>query len=232
MDQTIFIVNKSTQVTDADVATIATACSQQIATHVAPAHGLLPVPVTFLAKTATSPKQARIITVMNDLDDPQALGYHTEDGAEHIWGVVGTSVAMKQGAKALTGPYSISSIVSHEVAEMFVDPFCSGWFDSGKGYLIAFEVGDPVENDSYLIGNVAVSNFVTGSWFNAMAAKTDQFDHMGHLKAPFTMSNGGYWVEMKAGKTKQRFGSEMPDWRKLAKKAQFSRANRRVTNSF
>lgn len=228
MDQTIYVANHSTQVTDSQVQSMVAACAKQIATQVATAHGMLPVPVVFLAKTAPAlPASARLITVMDTLDDPQALGYHTIDGSEHIWGVVGTKVAMAQGAKALTGPYSISSILSHEVCETFIDPFCGGWYDNGHGTLIAYEIGDPVENDSYLIDGIGVSNFVTAEWFDASAAKTDRFDFMGHLKAPFTMSKGGYWVQSKAGRQSQKFGEEMPDWRRLAKKVQFSRGRRR-----
>lgn len=231
-DPAIYVVNHSTQVSDAQVAAMAVACSKQIAQHVAPAHGLLPVPVTFLAKTAPPLRvQARVITVMDTLDDPQALGYHTEDGSEHIWGVAGTAEAMKQGAKALTGPYSISSIVSHEACEMFVDPYCGGWFDNGHGLLIAYEVGDPVENDAYLIDGVSVSNFVTGEWFNASAAKGARFDYLGKLSRPFTMSKGGYWVQSKAGRTSQKFGEDMPEWRRAAKRAQFTRVYRRVNGS-
>ncbi len=225
----IYVANKSTQVSDADVKTMTLACSKQIAQHVAPAYGLLPVQVTFLTKGAKLLAGDRLITVMDTLDDAQALGYHTEDGAEHIWGVVGTKAAMDQGAKALTGPYSISSILSHEVAEMFVDPYCTGWFDTAKGYQVAYEVADPVENDTYLIDNVGVSNFVTSAWFNPMAAKTDKFDYMGKLKAPFTMSRGGYWVQSKAGRATQKFGDQMPDWRRQAKQAQFSRGHRRIS---
>lgn len=232
MDQTIYVVNHSTQVTDSQVQSMAVACAKQIATQVAPAHNMLPVPVAFLAKTAPPlPSNARVITVMDTLDDPAALGYHTIDGSEHIWGVVGTKVATAQGAKALTGPYSISSILSHEACETFVDPFCGGWFDNGHGLLIAYEVGDPVENDSYLIDGIGVSNFVTAEWFNASAAKTDRFDFMGKLKAPFSMSKGGYWVQAKAGKQSQKFGEDMPDWRRLAKKAQFARTHRRALRS-
>jgi hypothetical protein len=226
-DRTIYVVNKSSQVSDADVKTMTLACSKQLAVHVAPLHNLPTVAVTFLANGAPLPsKQARVITVMDTLDDAEALGYHTEDAGDHIWGVVGTKAAMDQGAKALTGKYSISSILSHEVAEMFVDPFCNGWADTGKGYLIAYEVADPVENDFYLLDGVAVSNFVSAAWFNPMAAKTDQLDYMGRLTRPFTMTRGGYWVQSKAGKATQKFGEGMPEWRKAQKRSQFSRTHR------
>jgi hypothetical protein len=87
------------------------ACAKQIAQHIAPLHFVLPVPVLYLAKGAPGPStQARIITVQDTLDDPQALGYHTQDGSEHIWGVVGTQAAMSNGAQPLTGKYAISTI--------------------------------------------------------------------------------------------------------------------------
>lgn len=229
-DGTIYVVNHSTQVTDAQVQAMTAACAKQIAQHVAPAHGLTPVPVTYLAKNAPPPPtQARVITVMDALDDPQALGYHDETAGEHIYGVVGTAEAMKQGAQALTGPYSISSILSHEVCEMVVDPYCAGWFDNGHGLLIAYEVGDPVESDAYLLDGVAVSNFVGAEWFNPRAAKTARFDYLGRLTKPFSMTRGGYWVQSKAGKTSQKFGEGMPEWRKAAKRAQFARGQRRIT---
>lgn len=227
-DPTIYVCNKSSQVSDADMARATAACAKQLVQHVAPAHGLVPVAVTFTAKP---PLGARVITVMNTLDDAEALGYHTIDGAEHIWGVVGTKVAMAQGAKALVGVYAISSILSHEVVEAFVDPFCAAWCDTGKGYLVAFEACDPVENDFYIVDGVAVSSFVTAEWFNASAAKGDRFDYMGRLKAPFTMTRGGYWVQSKAGRQSQKFGEGMPDWRRLAKKSEFSRSHRRMKES-
>lgn len=228
-NQPIYVVNSSTQVTDLEVRTAVEACSKQIAQHVAPAVGIPAVPVIFLPKgTAAPDKQSRLITIRNDLDDPGALGYHTEDGTEHIYGFVGTSVAMSHGAKALTGNYAISSILSHEVIEMFFDPFCNAWYDTGKGFLIAAELCDPVENDSYLIDDVAVSNFVTLSWFNNYAGRSDRFDYLAKLRAPFTMTAGGYWVQQREGKASQKFGAGMPQWRQDAKQAQFSRAQRLV----
>jgi len=227
MDQTIFVTNRSTQVSDSDVQKMTAACAKQIKLHVAPAHNTKPVPVVYLDRDAQPPsKQARIITVQDTLDDPDALGYHTQDGSEHIWGVVGTKAAMSQGALALTEDYSISSILSHEVAELFIDPFCGGWFDSGEGFLVAYEVGDPVQSDYYLIDKVAVSNFVTAAWFNPMAATSDSFDHMGHLHAPFSMSKGGYWVQLAEGKATQKFGEDMPEWLIKAKRSANSRTQR------
>jgi hypothetical protein len=231
VDNTIYVANQSTQVTDSQVQSMAVACSKQLAIHVAPAHRMLTVPVTFLARGTVLPTAARVITVMDTLDDPQALGYHTESPGERIWGVVGTAAAMKQGAKALTGPYSISSILSHEAIELFADARINLWADTGRGTQIAVELCDPVENDSYLIDGIAVSNFVGPAWFDHLAAKGDAFDYLGKLTKPFSMSKAGYWVEMKAGKVTQRFGYEMLEWRRLQKMSEFSRAGRRVRHA-
>jgi hypothetical protein len=236
MDNTIYVTNRSPQVDDADVQAMVAACAKQIAQHIAPLHFVLPVPVLYLAEGAPGPStQARIITVQDTLDDPQALGYHTQDGSEHIWGVVGTQAAMSNGAQALTGKYAISTILSHEVAEMFMDPFCSLWADTGTGFAVAFEIGDPVQSDTYDIDGVAVSNFVTGPWFNPMAARTDRFDYMNNLHGPFTMTTGGYWVQREAGQTSQKFGADMPEWLRQVKAGRASRTQRiktGVTSAF
>lgn len=227
MDNTIYVTNQSSQVSDAEVQAMAAACAKQVAQHIAPLHFVLAVPVLFLAAGAQGPStQARIVTVRNTLDDAQALGYHTQDGSEHIWGVVGTEAAMSHGAQALTGPYAISTILSHEVAEMFMDPFCSLWADTGRGYSVAFEIGDPVQSDTYDLDGVAVSNFVTGPWFNPLAARTDRFDYMNNLHGPFTMAKGGYWVQMQEGRTSQKFGDAMPQWLRDAKGQRAARTQR------
>jgi hypothetical protein len=227
MDNTIYVTNRSSQVSDGQVQAMVGACAKQIAQHIAPLHFVLPVPVLFLEQGVAGPStQARIITVEDTLDDAQALGYHTQDGSEHIWGVVGTQAAMSHGAQALTGPYAISTILSHEVAEMFMDPFCSMWADNGHGLSIAFEIGDPVQSDTYDLDGVAVSNFVTGPWFNPMAARTDRFDYMNNLAGPFTMSKGGYWVQMQDGRTSQKFGADMPQWLREVKSSRAARTQR------
>lgn len=228
-NQPIYVINNSTQVSDLDMRTAVAAVDKQIAQHVAPALGIPAVSVLFLNKGTKAPGlQSRIITIENDLDEAGALGYHTEDGTEHIYGFVGTSVAIAHGAKALTGDYAISSILSHEVAEMFFDPFCNGWYDTGQGFQVAAEVADPVENDSYLIDGVSVSNFVTLSWFNPYAGKSDRFDYLNKLKAPFTLSVGGYWVQQREGKATQKFGEAMPQWRRDSKQVALARAQRLV----
>jgi hypothetical protein len=83
-----------------------------------------------------------------------------------------------------------------------------------------------VQSDFYMIDGVAVSNFVTGPWFNPMAARASKFDYMGKLKAPFSMSKGGYLVLMREGRTTQKFGEHMPEWLRELKAASNTRTQR------
>lgn len=233
MDNTIYLLNTSTNVSDAEVAQMAAACAKQVAQHVAPAHFVLPAPVIFLPKSAEQPgTQARILSVQDTLDDPSALGFHTQDGSEHIWGVVGTKTLLDQGAKVLTGDYAVSTVVSHEVCELFMDPWCSMWADSGQGFSVSFEICDPVQADLYEIDGVAVSNFVTGPWFNPWAASSDTFDYLGKLSGPFTMDAGGYWVESQGGQQTQKFGRAVPEWVQRMKTSAHTRISKLADPGF
>jgi hypothetical protein len=59
------------------------------------------------------------------------------------------------------------------------------------GRLYAYETADPVEEQTYQIDGVAVSNFVTPHWFDP-AAHGVPLDYLGRLKHPFQLAKGGY----------------------------------------
>lgn len=221
-DQTIWIVNKSTLVSDADVTTMTAAVDKQMHQHVEPVWSLPRIPVAFTTKP---PKGARVIVLVDTADDPQALGYHTEVGAVQS-GVVGCKPELDQGAHPLTGPYSVASILSHEVLEMAVDGRCNLWADSGRGLLVAYEVGDPVQSDWYLIDGVSVSNFVWPGWFDPNTPHGTQLDQMHLCHAPFELRRHGYWIQMHGGQVTQRFGAEMPWWLREMKQHPLTRTSR------
>ena len=229
VDRTIYVVNASTLVSDGDVAKMTAACAAQLTRDVAPAYGLAPVPVLPLSKTKIT-KRARVISVVDTLEEADALGWHTEEGTEHVYGVVGAKAVLDQGAKALTGPYAVSSVLSHEVIEMFVDPTCSMWSDSGHGFLIAYEACDPVQSGIYDIGGITVSDFVTADWFDPQNSG-DPVSYLKTIKRPFTMSKGGYWVQLAAGQTSEKFGEDMPEWLRALKRRSITRTQRHQTGS-
>ena len=63
-----------------------------------------------------------------------------------------------------------------------------------------------------------------------MASPSTKVDYMGNLKKPFTMSKGGYWVQMQAGKTSQKFGEDLPDWMRELKSQHATRTQRIQTS--
>lgn len=219
--QQLFVVNGSTLVTDADVQRMTQACNRQIEQHAAPAWGKARVVTHFHAGRdlksvqAAIPTQAWVIIILDDPDQAGALGWHWQDDQDRIYGEIFAKPCLSAGSTALTGKYAVSSVLSHEVLETFGDPFCNGWSDSGRGYLIAQELCDPVEADTYLIDGVAVSNFVLPEWFDPTVSAGEKFDYLGKLKLPYAMTPGGYWVQMPTGSESQKFGEytdALEDW--------------------
>jgi hypothetical protein len=220
-DTTVWVVNASTVVSDTDVAKMTAAVDGQVRQHLAPAWGLVAPTVRF---APDPPKAGRIVTVLDTLDDVDALGWHTDEAGDRIYGVVGAKVVLDHGATATSGAYAVSTILSHEVCELVVDPFCSGWSDTGRGFLVACEVADPVQSDYYDLAGISVSNFVNPTWFDPNG--TGPFDHMNTTRKPFTLARGGYWVQMADGKTTQRFAEGFPGFLMVNKSHAVSRTQR------
>jgi hypothetical protein len=213
----IAILNQSsgtTGVTDADVATMTAAIANQIQVDVAPAWDRAPATVTFYTDASTVPAGAYGVAIVNAIQDQPkgVLGYHAEN-----WGVVATDPEFANGAQVLTGDWSVSSTLSHEVLEMFIDPACNLWAVNGQGSAYSLEVCDPVEAPTYTVNGVSVSNFVTPSWFDPLPPAGARFDNKGQVTAPFTIAAGGYANYVNGGQVKQQWGTKYPGWRKAMK---------------
>ena len=229
----IAIVNQSTLVSDADAMTMTEAIAAQVRLDAAPLWDRAPAAVIFYTDPANVPETSHGIAIVDTIkDQPQGvLGFHTEDQGGKLWGVVAAKPELDNGGKATTGDWSVSSVLSHEVLEMFIDPNCNLWANDQKGSAYSFEVCDPVEAPTYDTSGVSVSNFVTPAWFDPLAAPTAQFDKLGHLHAPFGILKGGYVVYESAGKEKQRFGDEFPAWRREMKSGPMARTRRRLAQA-
>jgi hypothetical protein len=229
----IAIVNQSTLVSNADAGTMTQAIASQIQLDAAPIWDRSPAAVVFYADPSTIPAGAHVITITDTIQNQPAgvLGYHTEDQGGKLWGVVAAHPELSNGGQVTTGDWSVSSVLSHEVLEMFVDPNCNLWSNDGKGSIYTFEVCDPVEAPGYVVNGVSVSNFVTPAWFDPQAATSAKFDKLGLLTGPFTILKGGYVVYATAGKEQQKFGDEFPQWRKDMKQGPYARTHRRLTQA-
>ncbi len=103
---------------------------------------------------------------------------------------------------------------------MVIDPLASLWADGPHGIEYAYEMSDPVEEDTFLVDGIAMSNFVHPSWFERFRHPPGtKFDHLGLLTEPFSMTKGGYVIVKKNGKVTEEFGSK-------AKEHRFDRENR------
>ena len=232
----IAILNQSTLVSNTDAATITQAVATQVQLDAAPLWNRSPAAVVFYTDPTAVPPAAHGIAIVDTIQNqPQGvLGFHTEDQGGKLWGVVAAKPELDNGAQVTTGDWSVSSVLSHEVLEMFVDPNCNLWANDGQGSAYSFEVCDPVEAPSYVVSGVSVSNFVTPAWFDPLAATGPggaQFDKLGQLTAPFSILKGGYVVYESAGQEQQKYGDEFPEWRKQMKAGPLARTQRRLAQA-
>jgi hypothetical protein len=80
---------------------------------------------------------------------------------------------------------------------------------------------DPVEEDTFMVDGVEMSNFVHPSWFEPFKHRRGtKFDHLGKLKKPFSITKGGYVIVKHNGRVKEKFGSR-------AKARRFAQEDRR-----
>jgi hypothetical protein len=223
----IAILNQSTLITNDQVAEMTGAIAHQIELDAAPLWDRSPAAVIFYSAASDIPNNAHVITVVDTIEnEPQGvLGFHTEDKGGRLWGVVAAKPELDAKAQITTGDWSVSSVLSHEVLEMFIDPNCNLWATNNKGKVYSFEVCDPVEAPTYVVDGVSVSNFVTPAWFDPLSVqkKATRFDKLGLLTKSFSILKGGYVVYASEGKQRQVFGAEFPKWRKAMKSGEFSR---------
>jgi hypothetical protein len=231
----IAVINQSTLVSNAQVATMCKAIQVQFNLHCAPAWNQYPPTVTFYANAAQVPGYAWITYVIdNDAQVAGALGFHEETSDKVVAYIMCEPILTNGGVPFVYDPanptqYTVSATLSHELMEMFGDRFAGGFStgpaNSSGSNLYCQELCDPVEDNSYAITadgyQVAVSNFVFPSWFNpeATAALNAPFDYLKKLTAPFTMTAGGYIITAtldNEGEVTARhiFGEKVPQWKK------------------
>jgi hypothetical protein len=226
----IYVTNGSTRVKDQDVHTMVSAVSAQVQGHFAPAWQIPANPVTYLAPGDPRPASGAVLTIVDKPDQPGVLGWHTEGAQDVIYGYVFAEPILDNGGAVLTGAtYTVAATLSHEVLETIADPHVNLWVTGPNGTLISQEVCDPVENGSYEINGVSVSDFVTPNWFDAQAAPGAPMDYLGRVSKPFQMDSGGYYVQVKQGKASQVHGEEVPEWRRDTKSNPHSRAGHLAT---
>ena len=158
---------------------------QQYDTLVAKAWGLEPATIHYAKNVKVADPSMWWLTVNLTSDTPGALGWHDLHPGGLPYGEVFAGDDARFGA-------SLSVTITHELAEMRVDPWITSmWFD-GQRYWLR-EVGDPVEDDLYAfdINGVLVSDFVLPSFYSIK--RPPPYDYCGRLRrgCPSLLS-GGY----------------------------------------
>ena len=190
----------------------AAALAHQLRYHVQASYRATSAPVIYYGPhDGLVPAGAWPIYILDDPDVAGALGYHDVDPQGRPYGRVFVKPSEDNGI-------SVSSVLSHEVIEAFVDPWANLWADGVHGSSIAFEACDPVESSSYKINGVEVSNFVTRDWFDPQSS-SGRYDWLKHLAAPMTLEAGGYEIVMRDGAVSQKFADDYPAWRLALKQA-------------
>lgn len=121
-------------------------------------------------------------------NEPEAVAYHTLASTGQPWGVVFVQTALEHGEEP-------SVAVSHELAEMLVDPTCQSIV---AGY--AGEICDPVQGTHFLSRHdLALANFVYPRWFGLCnRGEARCFDQLQLCTQAFQIMPGGYasiWQE-------------------------------------
>lgn len=142
--------------------------------------------------------------LFDDADVAGALGYHDLTDQGLPLGKIFVRTALKYGEH-------VSVTASHELLEMLADPAINlvAFASVSNRDPVAYESADAVEQDTYTINGIEMSNFVYPEYFqDHMDGKvqTDYLNHLGRQVWP-AMTPGGYLSLFKDGQWTQIFGS-------------------------
>jgi len=210
----IAVINRSARVDQRELAFVVEACRRQQLDTFCPAYSFERWPVV---SYATAPPNAYPITLVDAVPDGE-LGDHSS-----IAGLI-------EGRVLVDDAWSVT--LSHEICELRADPMVNDWRPFGGGW-VAYEVGDPVERDTYAIDvtidgetrSVDLSNFVLPSWF--VAGSDGPWDYLALLNAPGMVRPGGYLI------TRDRLGNvtDIFSDAKIEAHAARNRVTRKFANS-
>ena len=137
--------------------------------------------------------QVRILAINPDHDD--AAGYHFSE-----LGLPRSEVYTRDNDEKFVGEQEVFATLSHELLEMIADPginlYALGYYIAGDRHMKAFigyEVCDPVQDKTYVIDGVQVSDFVVPEWFEENRKPGSmKFSFLGSVAEPFAITSGGY----------------------------------------
>jgi hypothetical protein len=117
-------------------------------------------------------------SIFDNADVADALGYHdlTKDGQP---------VAKIFAKTTLADNQLVSVTACHELFEMIIDPIANLYAEGADGTEYAYEMSDPVEEDTFEVDGIQISNFVHPAWFEPFKHPPGtKFDHLGYSRSP------------------------------------------------
>ena len=186
----IALVSQANSVSLRTVATAAAALSKQVMRDFTPLwniHGT----VQAFGSLADVPMDYYPVIIKDDIGDPSAAGFHTDQNNQP-YALVQTS-----------SDWTVTA--SHEILEMLADPFGNQLVAGtvqGKRVKILREVCDPCESFTYTVNGVAVSDFLRPSWYLPLATGPQPTSFLGRLSSPQQVGDGGYfsWLDVESNR--------------------------------
>jgi hypothetical protein len=225
---TIVVVNKSNWVPDKDLARVVAALQKQVDRDFFPLWGWR---AKLVVRDRVPKNGAMCIIMLNEpgKDDEGAEGYHFSND-----GLPVTYVFTRDEKGEPVENYAPT--MSHEVLEMIADPgvnlYADGYYITKTGRhnsaFIPYEVCDPVQENTYKIDGLTMSDFVVPEWFEYERAPNSMpFSFLDAVSEPFALAPGGYTDAIVRGKTRTLWGEEANRKRRRHRhKARLKRAAR------
>jgi hypothetical protein len=232
---TIACFNKADTPMGVDLDTLIKAMQVYVDEHVAPVWG---TPARLIKSTDYVP-DAWAMVFLDDSDDPDFSAYHelTPEGLPLSKVFVRTTIDADE---------LVSVAASHELVEMLVDPAINMYTTGPKPKRItdtytyssgipvremklgvevtamyAYESADPVEDVTFKVNGVDMSDFVYPAYFEEFRKPYSvKFDHKNRIRRPFQLLPGGYQTIFVDGQFTNVFGSK-------AKEKRFAKEDRR-----
>lgn len=130
------------------------------------------------------------VIIKDDIDQPGAAGYHTDDQGQPL------ALVQFDSTWALTA--------SHETLEMLADPFGNRTIAGDPPpqmpaggpqldrVLYLVEVCDPCETITYTVNGQHLSDFITDHYYDPDGGPGVRYSFRGKIQAPHTVLDGGY----------------------------------------
>lgn len=188
----VALVDDTGSIDPHQLATVAGALNEQVLRDFAPVWHVS----ASVGAYPKAPAGTWAIRIRDKLDEPGALGYHTDAHNQPVSYVM------------VTDEWPVTC--SHELLEMLADPFgnrmhggrlpegLEGDFrefglktrNSHVSYLL--EACDPCEATSYDVGGVELSDFLAPGWYHALPDTHTAYSHAGGCRSPRQVADGGY----------------------------------------